>query len=55
MHLVIGFRVGNRSKTGEPYANKSEAINASLGRARACIVYDAAAQSIAYSQHGHIS
>jgi hypothetical protein len=49
------FSGGKSIQTGEPYANKSEAINASLGRARACIVYDAAAQSIAYSQHGYIA
>jgi hypothetical protein len=49
------FSGGKSIQTGDPYVNKSEAITASLGRARACIVYDAEAQTIAYSQHGYVA
>jgi hypothetical protein len=49
------FSGGKSIQSGNPYENKADAISASLGRARASIVYDAATQSIVYSQHGYIA
>lgn len=53
-HAFFDYFSGGKSiQSSGPYSNKSEAINASLGRARACMVYDAQSQSVTYSQHGY--
>ena len=53
-HAFFDYFSGGKSiQSSGPYSDKSEAINASLGRARACIVYDAQSQTITYSQHGY--
>jgi hypothetical protein len=53
-HAFFDYFSGGKSiQSSGPYSDKSEAINASLGRARACIVYNAQSQTITYSQHGY--
>jgi hypothetical protein len=49
------FSGGRSIQSGVPYVNKSDAITASLGRARACIVYNGETQTIAYSHDGYVS
>ncbi len=53
-HAFFDYFSGGKSiQSSGPYSDKTEAINASLGRARACIVYDAQSQTVTYSQHGY--
>ena len=49
------FSGGRSIQSGVPYVNKSDAITASLGRARACIMYNGKTQTIAYSHYGYVS
>jgi hypothetical protein len=54
LHAFTDWFAGTKSiQTSGPYENKSDAINASLGRARACIVYHAENQIILHSQQGY--
>ena len=49
------FSGGRSIQSGVPYVNKSDAITASLGRARACIVYNGETKTVAYSHDGYVS